>query len=70
LEAARTEQFRVVRLVKLFSSFGYMAAAKATMERIGVPVGPPRLPNNRLSPDQTTRLLEELDRMGFFDWIR
>ena len=70
LEAARTEQFRGVQLVQLFSRFGYMAAAKATMERIGVPVGPPRLPNNRLSPEQTTQLLGELKKLGFFDWIR
>jgi N-acetylneuraminate lyase len=70
LEGARAEQFRGVRLVKLFSNFGYMAAAKATMERIGVPVGPPRLPNSRLTPEQTAQLLGELEKMEFFDWIR
>jgi N-acetylneuraminate lyase len=53
LTAARDEQFRGVRLIQLFISYGYMAAAKATMKMLGVDVGPARLPNTDLSPKQT-----------------
>ncbi|HEX2747163.1 MAG TPA: dihydrodipicolinate synthase family protein, partial [Verrucomicrobiales bacterium] len=42
LKAARVEQFRGVQLIQLFNGFGYMAAAKATMEMLGVNAGPPR----------------------------
>jgi N-acetylneuraminate lyase len=70
LPAARAEQFRSVQLVDLLSSFGFMAAAKATMAFLGIDVGPPRLPNPNLDPQQSQRLKEALDRLGFFDWIR
>ncbi|HWB02994.1 MAG TPA: dihydrodipicolinate synthase family protein [Verrucomicrobiales bacterium] len=69
LEAARKEQFRGIQLIDLFSGPGYMAAAKATMEMLGVNVGPPRLPNGSLSPDQTMQLRRDLEGLGFFDWI-
>lgn len=69
LAAAREEQFRGVRLIKLFAGLGYMAATKATMEILGVPVGPPRLPNAALTAEQTSKLRSELETMGFFDWI-
>lgn len=67
--AAREEQFRGVRLIQLFDSLGYMAAAKAAMKMLGVDVGPPRLPNARLTPGQEAALRLELEGMGFFDWV-
>jgi len=70
LAAARDEQYRAVQLIHLLASFGYMAAAKATMGFLGVDVGAPRLPNGSLTPDQRTRLREALERLGFFDWVR
>lgn len=70
LAAAREEQFRGVRLIQLFVSYGYMGAAKAAMKMLGVDVGPARLPNNSLSPEQTTKLRGELEVMGFFDWVK
>lgn len=69
LEAAREEQFRGVRLIQLFDGLGYMAAAKAAMKMLGVDVGPPRLPNSRLTAEQETKLRLELETMGFFDWV-
>ncbi len=69
LDAARQEQYRSVRLVQLLSEFDYMAAAKALMEMLGVPVGPPRLPNVSLGPDRQRELRTRFERMGFFDWI-
>ncbi len=69
LPAAREEQLRLARLVRLLAGFGYMGAAKATMALLGVDVGPPRLPSRGLSPDRVGELREGLARLGFFDWI-
>ena len=70
LEAARTEQFRGVQLIRLFASLGYMAAAKEAMGLLGVDVGPPRLPNGPLDATARATLRRELEAMGFFDWVR
>ena len=69
LAAARDEQFKSVQLITLLGEFGYMAAAKAVMERLGVPVGPPRPPHSRLTPTQLKELEEALDRLGFSGWL-
>ncbi len=69
LAAAREQQFRGVRLIQLFDGLGYMAAAKAAMKMLGVDVGPPRLPNARLTPAQESGLRSDLEAMGFFDWV-
>ncbi|AMV39074.1 dihydrodipicolinate synthase family protein [Planctomyces sp. SH-PL62] len=70
LKTARLEQLRAVRLIKLLSSFGYMASAKAVMGLLGVDVGPPRLPTMRLIPEQAAELKAGLDRLDFFESIR
>ena len=69
LATARAEQTRVAQLVELLLSFGYMAAAKATMGFLGVPVGPPRLPHTDLTSDQVKPLRGKLESLGFFDWV-
>ncbi|MBX3111051.1 MAG: dihydrodipicolinate synthase family protein [Fimbriimonadaceae bacterium] len=66
---ARQEQLKSVRLVELLASYGYMAAAKATMGFLGVDVGAPRLPNAGLTADSVARLKSDLDALGFFDWV-
>lgn len=68
-EAAREEQFRGVQIISLFSSHGYMGAAKAAMEMLGVDVGPARLPNVTLNAEQKAKLRGELEAMGFFEWV-
>jgi N-acetylneuraminate lyase len=70
LAAARTEQYRSVQLIDLLGRFGYIAAAKVVMEMLGVEVGPVRLPNTNLTPEQRTQLAGALEALGFFDWIR
>lgn len=67
--AARDEQYRSVQVIQLLAGFGYMGAAKATMEQLGVPVGPPRLPNAPLSPQQKLELRGRLEAIGFFGWV-
>lgn len=68
--AARKEQFRSCQLVQTLARFGYMGAAKATMQMLGVDVGPARLPNGSLTKPQTRALRQQLETLGFFDWIQ
>ena len=67
--AAREEQFRGVQIIQIMARYGYIGAAKAVMKMLGVDVGSPRLPNNSLSPAETTELRKELEGLGFFDWV-
>jgi len=69
LAGAREEQFRGAQLVHVLGSFGYMGAAKALMEMLGVPVGPARLPNSDLTAEQKAALRGKLEAIGFFEWI-
>ena len=70
LKAARAEQFRSVQLIALLASRSYMGAAKSTMKMLGVDVGPARLPNGNLDAVQLIALRCDLEKLGFFDWIR
>ena len=55
--------------MQVLSGLGYMGAAKALMEALGVPVGPARLPNTNPTAEQKKELRVRLEDMGFFDWI-
>jgi N-acetylneuraminate lyase len=70
LARAREEQFRSVRLIQVLAGYGYMGAAKAVMNMLGVNVGPARLPNGNPGPAQVRQLRAELETLGFFEWIR
>jgi N-acetylneuraminate lyase len=70
LATARIEQFRSVQMIQVLANFGYMGAAKAVMEMLGVPVGPPRLPNTNLSSEQKSNLRSKLEELQFFDWVK
>jgi N-acetylneuraminate lyase len=69
LTTAREQQFRSVQLVKLLAGYGYLGAAKAVMKMLGVEVGPARLPNLSLTPEQVVKLQGELEAVGFFEWV-
>ena len=60
-QRARQEQLKSIQLIECLASYGYMAAAKATMEYLGIPVGPPRLPNGSLTTEQQRELYTLLD---------
>jgi N-acetylneuraminate lyase len=66
LAQAQAQQLRSVQLIELLASYGYMGAAKATMEYLGIPVGPPRLPNGSLSDDQKQSLYQRLSELGHY----
>jgi N-acetylneuraminate lyase len=70
LATARAEQYRSVQVIHRLARHSYMAAAKAVMGWLGVPVGPPRLPHFDLTPEERYTLRDHLERMGFFDWIK
>lgn len=70
LATARAEQFRSAQVIRLLAGFGYLAAARAVMGFLGVDVGPPRLPNPSLAPGRVGELRADLERLGFFDWVR
>ena len=70
LATARTEQFRGVQLIQLLASYGYMGAAKAVMNMLGVDVGLARLPNTSLSSEQVKELNGKLEALGYFEWIK
>jgi N-acetylneuraminate lyase len=59
IETARQQQYKSVQLVDLLCSCGgYMPAAKAVMEHLGVPVGAPRQPFPQISQEAKRRLYE------------
>jgi N-acetylneuraminate lyase len=70
LPTARLEQYRSVQMIDLLIRYGFTAAAKAAMGLVGVDVGPSRLPNAPLTGEQVRNLRGDLERLGFFDWIR
>ncbi len=69
MEATRAEQFRSVQLIRLLAGYGYMGASKALMAMLGVELGPARLPNAPLTPEQVKKLRADLEQLGFFGWI-
>ena len=69
LATAQTEQRKTVKLVRLCSRFGYMAAAKSIMKFLGIDCGPVRSPLRALSDAETAQLREQLEEAGFFEWI-
>lgn len=69
LATAQAEQFRAARLAHLLAGYGYLGAAKATLQMLGVQVGPVRPPLRNLSPEQRAALRGHLEQLGFFDWV-
>ncbi len=70
LDAARREQFHSVQLVQVLYRYGFMGATKAVMAMLGVDVGPARLPIASLTAEQAGKLRGDLEKLGFFEWIR
>ncbi len=70
IERARELQRASIDLVQTLASFGYMAAARHTMARLGVSLGPPRLPIAGLSAEGRERLDAALDALDLEGSIR
>jgi len=70
MTTARNEQFKSVQLIQLLASYGYMGAAKGVMDMLGVPVGPPRLPNRPVAAAQLSQLRQQLESLDFFNSVK
>jgi N-acetylneuraminate lyase len=70
LDTARREQFHSVQMIQVLVNYGFMGAAKAVMKMLGVDVGPARLPNGSLTAEQAGKLRSDLEKLGFFGWIK
>lgn len=69
LTAARREQARSQAVVRTFVRYGARAAQKAIMAMIGIDCGPPRLPIAAPDERACSALQQDLQTIGFFDWI-
>jgi N-acetylneuraminate lyase len=65
-DEARTLQVYLQRTIVPLLRFGGLATGKAVMALAGVDCGPPRPPLERLSPQQTKTLKDDLDALDFF----
>jgi len=67
-ERAQKLQGCAVRMVRTILGHAGQAGLKAAMGFVGPDCGPVRLPLVSPTPDQTARLREELQAIGFFEW--
>ena len=70
LASAQDEQYRGVQLIRLLVSYGFLAAAKAATSMLGVDLGPMRTPLRTLTTEQNKKLHTDLEKLGFFDWLK
>jgi len=68
LAEARTLQTTSVHMINAIAANGYLGTAKALMTRLGVPVGPPRLPLEGPSESQFEAVMEQLEALGIGQW--
>jgi N-acetylneuraminate lyase len=68
IKRAQELQWFIDRYVSVIFRYGVMAAAKATMEFLGAPVGQPRRPFVPITAEQKTRLRADLEAISFFEW--
>ena len=67
-EEARRLQSISIAMVDAIAATGFLGTAKALMGRLGVPVGPARLPLGNPTAAQVDALVEKLDDLGFATW--
>jgi N-acetylneuraminate lyase len=68
VEEARRLQSISIAMVDAIAATGFLGTAKALMGRLGVPVGPARLPLGNPTAAQVDALVEKLDEIGFATW--
>lgn len=70
LEEARSKMLYLVEMVKILLKFPPIPAQKAIVKRLGIDLGPCRLPLTTLSSEQEYSLYEQLDAIGFFEKLK
>lgn len=68
LDEARRLQSVAIAMIDAIAGIGFLGAAKALMGRLGVPVGPARLPLGNPDSAQIDKLMARLDELGFQEW--
>lgn len=68
LQEARRLQSISIAMIDAIAATGFLGTAKALMARLGVPVGPARLPLGNPDPPQISALIERLGELGFAEW--
>jgi len=68
VEEARRLQSISISMVDAIAATGFLGTAKALMGRLGVPVGPARLPLGNPTSAQVDALVGKLDEIGFAAW--
>jgi N-acetylneuraminate lyase len=68
LAEARRLQSVSIAMIDAIAATGFLGTAKALMTRLGVPVGPARLPLGNPTDKQVDDLLEKLEDIGFSAW--
>lgn len=67
-EEARRLQSLSIAMIDAIAASGFLGTAKALMGRLGVPVGPARLPLGNPDPATVDSLVARLDEIGFATW--
>lgn len=65
---ARRLQSVSIAMIDAIAATGFLGTAKGLMARLGVPVGPARLPLGNPSEAQIDALMVRLDELGFAHW--
>jgi len=68
LQGAQLEEDKLLTFAKIVQKYNPISAGKAIMKMVGMDVGGPRTPNERLSAEQQHELREQLNAAGFFEW--
>ncbi len=68
LDEARKLQSLAIAMIDAIAATGFLGTAKALMARLGVPIGPARLPLGNPSREQVDALMKKLDANGFGEW--
>ncbi|WP_367874041.1 dihydrodipicolinate synthase family protein [Luteolibacter sp. Populi] len=66
-EAQRLQNVSIA-MIDAIAATGFLGTAKALMGRLGVPVGPARLPLGNPTGGQVDALVSQLDELGFQEW--
>lgn len=65
---ARVLQSTAIAMIEAVAAAGFVGSAKALMGRLGVPVGPARLPLGNPEPAAVDAMMRRLDVLGFGEW--
>lgn len=68
LVEARSLQSASIAMIDAIARTGFLGTAKALMGRLGLPVGPARLPLENPSAAQVDALMDQLESLGFAEW--